>query len=876
MLKHRPLSALLAMTLGGAWPLLTLAQADPSASQRVGYLHFGNSLDPTGWGAFATPDPAGMSYLHAGQLRTPTGALYPWPRQIPDQASLGTGDWRYSWLAEFGYLHASGDDNAEFFRRYSGWRDGAALGMLAFSAQNPKTGRYVDFRGSRLSERDQYYRLRTGRYGDYRVEAFYRGIPHILSATAYPLWDGVGSTNLTLPDGVATGSTPAQVQAVQATRPRRTLSVTRLSKGVSWESALTRHWISYAGVTRENRTGDRNWGGPMYLSYFYVAPGPGGQGTPGVPGAFGGQYETVRPVDFTTTDVNFGLRNKGGASGWLFNFGMTGSFFRNHKSSLDFAVPFAVTPGYTSAVTGGTWSLEPNNNYYNARLEASHPLKLWRGKFSVSAAYGSMRQNDALRPPLSPVYCPSGQNIGSTGIACANWNTTDALSRQTSDARIDTGLLNLRLDFRPTTKLSWHVNLRQYSENNMTRYTMYNPLTGQYGYVPENGSEPLVTGQTALYPPDGSRLQRNLVQIANIPFSYNKRETELGGSYRLGRHNTLSTSYRLEHLTPHLRERSFLNDQRLKLGWDTRLFGDTSLRLSYEYRKRTGGPYNPNPYLAAYSSSIPGFVPVVNGYPAFTVAQMAKYDMSNLQASKLKAILIKPLGNTATLTATVHGHRNRYAAVIGRQSFDTTGADLSWDWAPTAATSMSAYAGVESSRLKQGNVNENSALTFSSPAQADTDFGGPRFPFANFWTATDNQRNVYAGAHFNHVFSPRVRLGLDYDYAYSRGLNSYDYASLAVLPSVYRSILTAADIGNSFPANVYRMQTLTANLNLALTRRVGVRLYGRYALGNYADWHYAGFGSPAELIVGNRVFTQLGPQPHWHAALVGVFMTVKL
>ena len=875
MLKHKPLAALLGLALGVAGPAPVLAQSDSSDTQRVGNTQFGNSLDPTGWAMFDTPDPAGMSWLHAGQLRTPTGVLYPWPQKIPDETRLGSGDWTYSGLAEFGYLHASGDRNDEFFRMYSGWKDGLALGMLAFSALNQRTGQYAEFRGSRISSEDQYYRLRTGRYGDYRVEAFYRDIPHTLSTTAYPLWNGVGSTDLTLPAGLATGSTPAQVQAVEANRPRRTLSVKRQSEGVSWEGALTRNWIGYAGVTSENRTGDRDWGGPMYLTYFFVAPGPGGPGTPSLPGTFGGQYETVRPVDFTTTDVNLGLRNKGGASGWLVNLTMTGSFFRNHKRTLDYAVPFAVSPGFTSAITGGSWSLEPDNNYYNVRIEASHPLKLWRGELSVSAAYSSTRQNDALQAPINPMYCPSGQYLGSTGIACADWNSTAALSRQDGDARIDAGLFNLRLDFRPTAKLSWHVSLRQRDENNMTRYTMYNPLTGQYGYVPENGAEPVVTGQTELFQPGSPLYQSNFAQVASIPFSYDDRKTELGGSYRINRDNTLGASYLLDHQTPRPRERTYINDQHVKLSWDTKSLGNATLRLSYEYRKRTGGAYNPDPYLAAYSPSMPGYVQLAVGYTAFTVAQMYKYDMSNLEASKLKAILTMPLGTTATFSATLYGNRDRYGANIGRQSFDTTGADLSWDWAPNAATSMSAYAGIASSRLRQGNVNDNEALTFSSPQQADPQFGGPFFPYANFWTATDNERNVDAGAHFRHSFSPRVRLELDYDYTWSRGLNSYDYASLAAISTVYRSILTAADAGNSFPANVYRMQTLTGRLNLALTRKLGLALYGKYEFGNYADWHYAGFDTPADLIVGNRIFTELGPQPHWHVLLVGAFMTVK-
>lgn len=876
MPKRKPLAMLVVLALGLAGPVALWAQGDTSDTQRVGNIQFGNSLDPSGWAPFSVPDPAGMSYLHAGQQRTPTGVLYPYPHQIPDEARLGTGDWTYTWLIRFGYIHVGGDRNDEFFRVYSGWKTGPVLGLLAFSAFNRKTAQYVDFRGSRISANDQYYRLRAGRYGNYRVEAFYRDIPHNLSTTAYPLWNGVGSTNLTLPDGLASGSTPAQVGAVEAGRPRRTLSVTRQSEGISWEGALTRNWIGYAGMSSEHRTGDRDWGGPMYLTYYFVAPGPGGVGTPTTPGTLGGQFETVRPVDFTTTDVNLGLRNKGGASGWLFNFSLAGSFFRDHKSTLNYAVPFAAAPGYNSVVTGGTWSLEPDNDYYNARLEASHPLKLWHGELSVSAAYGSMRQNDALQAPLSPMYCPTGQSIGTTGIACADWNTTAALSRQNGDARIDTNLIDLRVDFRPTAKLSWHASVRRYDEDNMTRYTMFNPLTGQYGYVPENGAEPLVTGQTELFQPGSPLYGSNFAQIASIPFSYDDLKTELGGSYRLDRDNTLGASYLLDHQTPRPRERTYINDQHLKLSWDTRSLGNATLRFSYEYQKRTGGPYDPDPYLDAYSPSMPGYVLPAAAYTAFTVAQMYKYDMSDLRANRLKAILTVPLGTTATLTATLHGDRKHYGADIGRQSYAATGADVSWDWAPSPATTMSLYAGIESSRLKQGNVNDNEALTYSSPGQADMQFGGPFFPYANFWVATDKERDVDAGMHFSHTLSPRARLDLGYDYTYSRGLNSYSYNSLMALSTVYLPFLTAAEIGDSFPANIYRMQTLTANLNLALTRKLGLSLIGKYEFGNYADWHYVGFGTPADLILGNRVFTELGPQPHWHVMVVGAFVTVKL
>src|SRR3546814_15622240 len=67
-------------------------------------------------------------------------------------------------------LHVGGDRDAEYFRQYDGWKSGAVLGLFALDFNNRNTGGYVDFRGSRVSGDDQFYRLRAGRYGHYRLD----------------------------------------------------------------------------------------------------------------------------------------------------------------------------------------------------------------------------------------------------------------------------------------------------------------------------------------------------------------------------------------------------------------------------------------------------------------------------------------------------------------------------------------------------------------------------------------------------------------------------------------------------------------------------------------------------------------------------------
>jgi hypothetical protein len=156
------------------------------------------------------------------------------------------------------------------------------------------------------------------------------------------------------------------------------------------------------------------------------------------------------------------------------------------------------------------------------------------------------------------------------------------------------------------------------------------------------------------------------------------------------------------------------------------------------------------------------------------------------------------------------------------------------------------------------------------------EFGGRFYPFANFWTATDDERNLDAGGYIQHAFSPRIRLDLGYDFSYSRGVNRYDYATLAAISTVYAHILDEAAVGDRFPANIFRTHELTANLNLALAGNVELRLFCKYRRGRFFDWHLAGFDTPADLVVGNRVFTELAPQSRWSATAVGAFITMRL
>jgi hypothetical protein len=869
MVRNRAGNLSLLLVLGLSGMDAAVAQmADGSATMRVGDMQYGNALDPRGWTPVMTPGTDGFSWLHDGMLRTPTGTLYPYPREATDTPLAANSDWTYWGLLQLGYIHLNGDKNAQFFRQYSDWKSGFALGYFSLNFNNQRSGEYVEVRGSRISADDQYYRLRAGKYGRYKIEAFYRDMPHTVSTSAYPIWDGIGSSNLTLRAPLIPGkSTPADVAAASAAAPQRRVGLTRTRTGLSLEGGLYRGWIGSAAISNEERNGTRLWGGPMFFNFGGLA---------------GGVMETVRPVDFSTTDISLSLRNTGKV--WSFLASYNGSFFRNHKNYLDYQSPFQLQNvlklPQVPNIYQGEFSLEPDNDYHNLRLDLSRSLK-WNGQFNVATAWGTMRQNDALR---APVTCTGMMGIDMRPIGgpnyllpCANWNTPAALSTQSANARIDTALVDARVTFRPTQRFGWHAGLRWYREDNKTRYLAYNPLTGQYGYITENGSQgSIVPGEIGIFDPRNPLYASASTKVRNVPYGYTDALFELGGDWQYGRRDSLGVTYTYDRNEPKYRERRQVNDQRIKFSWLTRALGDATVRMSYEYARRRGDHYNYDPYRQFFSDSLPGFVvDPVNGSPAFTVADMRKYDLSDRNESKARAIITYPFGDTTTVTTTLYGNRDQYSTLIGRQNTRTTGASLQWDWQPEPRTTASAYLGIETSRMGISNVGDADAADngngLGKLGQNNPNLGGPLYPFANQWWQADRERNANAGFTFTHDFG-FTRMDLSYNYSGSTSHINYTYASIGAL--AYRGPGALAGAGNGFPDNTYRSNVVDLGFNVDFNRRLGMRLFGRYETGSFTDWHYLGFDRG--LSYDHKIYTDTGPQQRYSVSMLGVMFNVKL
>jgi len=813
-----------------------------------------NKLDPTGGQATEPLDPNGTSWLEPGQHRSPTGNLYNAPTAPPGTENLSA--WLIYGSFDVGYLHSSGEKTA-LFDRYTRWPTNGASFDFDVNAERPSDGSYAELRGSFISAEDQYYQAVYGKAGAYKAQIFFRDMPNVLSTDAKSIFNGVGTNNLTLAGGlVPAGSTSAQVAAVSAAAPVTTLGTERKKQGIGLSAFVTPEWSVYLNASDEERQGDRPYGGPFFFDFSGIG---------------GAALETVKPINDHTVNVTAGARYVG--SEWHFDLGYSGSFYRDRYLEYTFQQPFILGPalvpgGMIAQISQGQMSMEPDNDYHNLHLTGTHSLPL-NGEASLTAGVGEMRQNDRLIPPTNcqgvfGIAFDGNFNLGAGNpllYPCDQWNTTAALSQKTANMVIMTDLLQESIVLQPLRDVSVRTGAKYYREDYRNQYVEYNPENGSYGYVAENGAEAgAVPGSGFWNPvtaPNGSD-----IQVESIPYSWRNIETYAGADWKFSRHDTLGLTYTFDHYDPAHREVSYVNDNSLKLNWTDKNLQWLTFRFNYTFLRQSGSVYNSDPYAFAFFQNLPGYVPA-DGIPAaWTVNAQRKYDLSDRTENKIDLMVTLVPRPDMTVSASLRGDWNQYPTEIGRQGYNTTAAAVQWEWQFQVRSSVNAWVGLDRSSLHLSDVNDAAVDT---PNDA---LGGPTYPLANQWWASDKQRNWSGGAALIHYFRS-VRADLGWNYISTRGITNYLYAS----PSATTYDYTPAQAGSQFPAMTYVVNSLTLNVTVPLTERTSLRLFDYYEHGQISDWHYAGFNN--SLVYGNTVYTDGGPQGY-NTNVVGLFVNVKL
>jgi hypothetical protein len=654
-------------------------------------------------------------------------------------------------------------------------------------------------------------------------------------------------------------------------------------------------------------------------------------------GGGGGNIETAESIDYDTHDFIAGFQFSNAASS--FNLRASASFFRNDIDTMTVQNPLFVSLNGSTGLnptsfTQARFDLAPNNEHYNVKGEYARSFPdLYKGYFTAAVALGTMRQNDNL---VAPTEFPlTGGAVTAGGVSLANaWNTTDALSRQTANARIDTRLADFGLLVKPADKLEVRGKVRYYETDNSMNYLACNPLTGQWGRLLNDGSGlSLVTANTvAGQNPAGTSANAynavncvlaaaqalNLVPaagnipIGSIPYDYKQLNTSVAADYRLTRSSSVDATIERETYKREFRERDRTWEDRIKLGYVDRGSIEGTIRVSYEHSQRGGSAYNSNPYESFYSSSF-GPTPTANTVAMSSwfhaLEQFRSFDLADRSQNTLNGRINYAFLPNLDGAMTLQMKDAEFPADYGRtghQRSNSATLDVSWQSGSSAV--LYAFYSFQKGSMDQRGVQPNSCILgntyyFFSDGSVQTAATGAAAPAAPAGTTLVSTQSVAAAnwmrlcgsASRTSPLFPESRAwevaskdrndvigaGFKYDLGKARLETSYTRTlgrtkiGYAYNPAALgMTPVQAALAGNGFSDLTLSQNVFNASVVVPINPAVSLRFLLRYESGKIRDWHYDGVAANP-LPANNAAYLDAGPQDY-KVTVIGLFFQIRI
>lgn len=976
----RPRMKILAISVG-----IALAQWGTGAAfadSAVGVdMAKGNAMNPPGRSSVPRPiaDDGYDTVRHS-----PTGQLYGVPYDLETEATKTEGGWEYAGGIEAGLLGGDADTKNALFRKYKDLKNGAYLNYFEIEAEKADTAQHMSVVGGGTGQADQFYGIETGRYNDWELHLFYNETQHVFTDTWKSIFNGEGSGNLTpswttatpittgspnvgasplvactklapcwsyggktyssasaaaaingitgTPNATtgaiatvastttATGATQSNIAAAIAAKlaiiPDSELSLVRKKAGARLDKTITDNLKSYVSYTHEARTGAR----PFAMNEGNIST------------------EIAEPIDYATHDFLAGLMYADKLT--QANLRASMSFFRNNISELNVAYPFQNGAVATSVMQNATYDLYPDNNAFNLKGEFARSLPdFCRGRFNAALSWGTSQQDDALLAPISASQNTALAAAGITQLAStsigyssttpalvSNWNTTSALSQQTSKQRIDNTMLDLGVSIKPTDALSMKGTMRYFDSNNKGGYMAYNPLTGQFGRGIADGNgtgldlivglQPGATSVTpgsCYVPPgypavSGCAFGSPAANGSNNPVYGQARSTQqlnygVSTDYELSNTSSANGVLEREEFKRDFRERDKTWENKLKLGYVNRGLGNATLRASYEtdakrgseYRYRTFGDLGtglpgltPQEQIAALSAT-----PVTAGYAVLNANLFSrysyyfrKYDQADRDQGVFNFRLNLQAREDLDLGLVLQSKAQKYPdSVYGMDTDNQNSMSLEFNYQPSSDTNLYGYYSYQKStksmKLNSGIAGAASCTlanlaTYGYAACSDTTTGlnGAR-PDASKWSMNSDDQSNLLGLGFQKRFGT-IQVGVDYTYSSSSTTVDYQFGSAAISATVANQNAAALIAGTALPNMTFVQQTLNFNALVPISKKLSLRLYDRIELGNVTDWHYDGvIKSAMGSYDSGTLLLDSGPNSY-RANVIGFLLQYKL
>jgi MtrB/PioB family decaheme-associated outer membrane protein len=454
------------------------------------------------------------------------------------------------------------------FGEYTGLVDSGpfAIGNLYLQQRAPydsDSTEYWTALGTDLGLDSRAARVEYGHQGTFSIFGDYEEIPHFIFSDGMTPYNGVGTSNLTLPGGwmsVPTSSTDS-------------FDLFNTNSGLFQNVEISTERTQYGGGFTWNV--DKAW---EVTGSFHQQDKDGTSTIAGIFGTNGGNPRSIilpQPIDQTTQEGNLNLLYSDERLQAQLSYNV--SLFNNNLNALVWDNPYEAVGGFApwdpsqSFSNGGQGrlALDPDNTAHNISLAGGYTLGPTT-RIAGNFAYGLMQQDDTFLPyTINPFLTADG---GGPLVP---------LPKDSLDGQVNTLHGNLNLTTRPMRDLRIQTSYRYDKRDNETPVEVF--LT-----VPNDTAD-----QSAL-DSSGARVNR--------PYSYTKQNFDLETSYRVVSSTRVTLGYDFETISRDLQEVADTYEHTGSIKIQSTPMPSTSGWIEYAYSSRTGSQYISNePVLVGHS-----------------------------------------------------------------------------------------------------------------------------------------------------------------------------------------------------------------------------------------------------------------------------------
>lgn len=547
-------------------------------------------------------------------------------------------------------------DSSYRFGRYTGLEDEGLFPVvnLDIFRRGPWDGddtSYWRLTGNNLGIDSRDLTFEAGRQGSWNFHIGFDQIPHYQLDDTQTIFQGAGSTNLTLPAGWVAGQTTATMTQLVPNLRTFAIEHERERFDIGGDVSFMSGWNFEVNYNLEQKDGNKTIGLTM--------------------GNSGGNPRAIiapEPVDYETRTVDAILTYADTTK--QFSFGYYGSFFENDNNSLVWQNPYSTISGWTTAAqvgypTGqGQMHLEPDNDFHQLNLSGGWNFSRTT-RLSGDISFGRGTQDQAFLPyTINPLLAAT---------------VTQPLPVNSLDGEVDTTHIALRFTTKPFDSLALGASYKFDERDNKTPHY-------EFVYI---GGDSLAQNTAA----DSNRRR------FNEPKSYEDQWFKLDANWNAAGWLRVTGEARWrETVRPH-QERHEIEENLFTLNFavDTGGFLNGGLRMSSS--DRDGG----SEYLG-YETLIGGYapgyyntlLPFVDGFPFENHPDLRKFNQADRERldSELYASFM-PV-EEVSLSASVNYAEDDYDnSILGLTFSRVSSYNVDVAWAPTAGISAYAFASEE-------------------------------------------------------------------------------------------------------------------------------------------------------------------------------------